>query len=250
MTAEVIWLVVGWVSLPALMILAGILVWRKAFKQFPIFFSYVIVSILVALLRLFAYQGTKRTYFYAYWISEVALTLSALLATYELFAKRLFPRFYAIGFYRRLFPTAAIFIAALAVLTAFASTGISAIFIKAIHGVDFLRVAILFLFILLMLLMGREWSRHEFGIALGFAVDAAAFLTSFAFWTKAPSVRNLLDQLPVIAYDVACIIWIVTFVKPDNVRPAGKSFGPEVLENAKEWEDTLKKSLTRKKTPQ
>lgn len=246
MTTEVIWLLVAWFSLPTLMILVALLIWRRAFREFPVFFSYAVVSFLVTLVRLLAYQGTKRTYFYSYWISEVVLVFFALLATYELFAKRLFPRFYAVRFYRRVFPAATIVIALLAVFTAFASTGVILVFIKAIHGVDFLRVTILFIFIVLMLLMGREWSRYEFGIALGFGVDAAAFLTSFAIWTKTPSVQQFLDQLPVIAYDIACIIWIVTFAKPEKDRAGGGSFGPELLDEARKWEETLKGSLTGK----
>lgn len=247
MITAVILILVEWLSIPMLVALVSLLTWRRVFKPFPVFFSYAGVSLMVTLVRLLAYQGKTRTYFYAYWISELALTLFALLATYELFTKRLFPRFYVTDFYRRLFPITAIFIAVMAVLTAIASTKVAVLFIKAIHGLDFVRVAVLFLFIVLMLLMGREWTRYEFGIALGFAVDAAAFLASFAIWTKASPAQRFSDQIPVIAYDIACVIWLITFTKSEKLTaPPSRPPSSELVREAREWEQNLKDSLAGK----
>src|SRR5437764_851675 len=113
MKSGILWIIVDWFSLPVLLILASILAQRRYYREFPLFFSYIVLSSVAAVSRLYAYLGSSGTaYFYTYWVSEVAITLCALLATYELFVKRIFPRFYAVRFYRYLFPAVAILTAA------------------------------------------------------------------------------------------------------------------------------------------
>lgn len=245
--SKVAWALVEWFSLPLLPILAGVLFWRKTFREIPIFCSYVMVSTTTAIVRLLAYNGSRKTYFYTYWISNLALALFAFLSTYELFAKRLFPHFYKIRFYRYLFPVVAVVVTIAAALTAVASTRIGLLFIRIDHGIEFLRVTTLCFFVALMSIMGRRWSRHEFGVASGFAVDAAAFLATFAFVTRQGKVVTLINELPAIAYDIACLIWLITFLKPEQSTPPPTPVSPEVLEEARKWEEAAKGSLSRKK---
>jgi hypothetical protein len=250
---SVIWGIVDWLSLPMVLILAAVLVWRRIVGRFPFFFSYLVVSILTGAIRLLVYwrEGTGYVYFYTFWISDLPLTVLGFLASYELLATRLFPQFYRIRFYRYLFPVVAIVAAILTILTTVASAKIGTVFIKIDHGFQFLRVATLSFFISLMLIMGRQWGQYEFGIAAGLAVDAAGFLTTFALWTRIGKVPAFVNELPTIANEVACIIWLITFLrseKPTPVRTVPVS--SEVLEQAKKWEGALKESVTGKKRPQ
>ena len=249
MLTDIFWLVVDWVSLPMLLVLAGVLVPRKAFSDFPLFSWYIVISCGVTLARLFAHSSTIRTYFYTYWISEVALTVCALMASYELFGRRLFPNFHKVRLYRFLFLISAVVIITLTVLTAIASVRIDLVFIKITHAFDFLRAAILFFFGALMLAMGRRWTRYELGIASGFAIDTAVFLMTFAIWTyRGKTAPKVLNELPVIAFDIACIIWLITFLKPEKPELVPTApVSPEVLIEAKKWEETLKGSLGKKK---
>src|SRR5579864_785714 len=104
-----LYFLVNWFGLPALALLAILLVYRRWHRVFPLFLIYVIGTELIGIVRLVSI----RSGFYAriYWISDAVFASLALLATYELFFKRLFPAFYRVRFYRTLFPAAAILIA-------------------------------------------------------------------------------------------------------------------------------------------
>jgi len=93
-----------------------------------------------------------------------------------------------------------------------------------------------------MTFMGRRWSRYEFGIALGFGLQASAELIVSTKWTKD---LGYISELPLIAFDAACLIWLITFLKPEKTAPAPtQSVSPEVLEEAKKWQETLQESLS------
>jgi len=99
---------------------------------------------------------------------------------------------------------------------------------------------------LLMVLMGRNWTRYDFGISLGFGIQAAIALLNSAVRTWLHHSSTILDNLEFIAYDVACLIWLITFWKPEKSPPpvSGDHFTPATLDEAKKWEDTLKDFLT------
>src|SRR6476619_4223631 len=89
---------VDWMALPLLALLAGVLLYRKYHREFPLFFVYVVATDVIGVARLLASEGTKRLYYNVYWISDIGLAVFAFLATYELFLKRLFPAFYSVRF--------------------------------------------------------------------------------------------------------------------------------------------------------
>lgn len=239
---------VGWFSLPVLIVLAGILLWRGIPREFPHFFNYVAANAVIGLVRLCAYRaGTPHAYAVIYWTSEVLIAVFAFLATYELFIKRLFPRFSAIRLYQFLFPAAAIVIVVIAVPAALESHK-NLILRATIHTIDILRVSTLIFFVGLMVFMGRQWTGYEFGISLGLVVEASALLTTTGAWSRRGFVRHFLDELPDIAYDIACVIWLITFLKREKPVPLPATpIDPEVVKEAKKWEETLKGSFGKKK---
>ncbi|HEY6252707.1 MAG TPA: hypothetical protein VI685_22350 [Candidatus Angelobacter sp.] len=249
MHTGVYWQIVYWLSTPALAALGAIFLLRRLFQSFRLFFAYVLIAFLSDVSRLVAYPRSFRVYAYTYWISQLVNTVFAILAISELFLKRLFPQFQKIGFYRSLFSIMAVLLVGLATLTAFHSIP-TGILVKILHVLDFLRVATLFFFVGLMVFMGRRWGRYEFGIALGFSVDAAAFLTAFAINTRPGLLRNFAANLPVFAYDIACLIWLITFLKPEKSSPVPTGpLSPEVIEEAQRWEKAARKSWTGKRLP-
>ena len=240
------WQIIYWFSTPTLAVVATILLVRHLHKRFPLFFSYIVVACLDDIARLVTYHTTFKTYAYTYWISQLMNTVFALLAIYELSFRRLFPQFQRIKFYRFLFLAAAITIATFAILTALHSIQTAVLF-KILHGLDFLRVTTLFFFVALMLFMGRRWERHEFGIAFGFAVDAAAFLAAFAIWTRPGYMRTLAATMPVVAYDMAAVIWLIYFLLPEKrIVVSTELIDPKVLEQADQWKKTIRESLNGK----
>jgi hypothetical protein len=107
---------------------------------------------------------------------------------------------------------------------------------------EFLRAAILVFFVSLMALMGRRWEKREFGIAAGFGLDVSTALAEVAIWSHAPNKNAVLSRLSVIAYDIACIIWLYCFWNAPKSEPAVPTapLSPAALHEAKKWEESLK----------
>jgi hypothetical protein len=231
--------VMDWIGLPALALLAGILLYRRWYREFPFFCLYVIGAEVIGLVRL-ATSGLH-SYLKIYWISDTFIAALAFFASYELFVKRLFPSFYKVRFYRILFPAIAILITGSATLNALFG-GHFSILTRTIQVYEFLRATILFFFVGLMVLMGRRWDKQEFGIAFGFALDVAGSLAFIGIWTHTSNRSEALARWSVIAYDIACLIWLYCFwtspkvLAPDPPAP----LSPDALHEAKKWEETLK----------
>lgn len=238
---EWFYFVIDWFALPSLALLACILLYRNQQRQFPLFSLYVIAAELVGLTRLAASGAPSLVYRYVYWISDIVVVLFSLLAAYELFVKRLFPNFYKVRFFRYLFPTIAILVNIGIVLLAIYGNHKRLLLLTA-RADEFLRAAILVFFVSLMALMGRRWEKREFGIAAGFGLDVSTALAEVAIWSHAPSKNALLSRLSVIAYDLACMIWLYCFWNAPKSEPAVPTapLAPGTLHEAKKWEESLK----------
>jgi hypothetical protein len=233
--------VIDWFGLPALILLAATLLYRRWYREFPFFFSYVVGAELVGIARLTFIHVSPHLYFQVYWFSDTALAAFAFLAAYELFFKRLFPRFYKTTQYRLLFPAMAILITLLIPLIILIG-GHSSVLIVITRVYEFLRAAILLFFIVLILVMGRLWTKQEFGIAFGFGLDVSMSLAAMGIWSRSnPSA--LLDRLSVIAYDIVCIVWLYCFWSADK-RLSTPQLPPDALNEAKKWEGSLKDFIT------
>jgi hypothetical protein len=237
-------ILVDWFAVPSLALLACILLYRKWYREFPLFFSYVVVTEMVGLARYIASKGSPSVYSYFYWISNLVVVLFAFLASYELFVGRLFPRFYKVRFFRILFTLAVILVNVLVVFAAIYGNHKRWLLLSSRIG-EFLRAAVVFFFVALMTVMGRKWEMKEFGIAFGFGLDVAMSLASVTFWTQASKRSPLVGRIPVIAYDIACIIWIYCFWRPKS-EPAvpAAPLSPEALHEAKKWEESLKEYIS------
>jgi len=237
--------VMDWMGLPALALLAVILVYRRWYRDFLFFFFYVVGAEVIGLVRLAT--SDLHSYLKIYWISDTLIAAFAFLATYELFVKRLFPGFYRIRFYRFLFPVIAFLLTALATLNALFG-GHFSILTKTIQVYEFLRATVLFFFAGLMLLMGRRWDRQEFGIAFGFALDVAGSLAFIGIWTHTSNRSPAMARWSVIAYDVACLLWLSCFWSARRtLTSTPSSLSPNALHEAKKWEESLKDFMSQGK---
>lgn len=254
-----VWEAVYWFSLPALAILALVLLSRKLVTRFPFFFSYIAAGVLIDVARLITLtsRGQGGAYFYVYWISDSLSSILALFATCEVALGQLFPGFQRVRLYRYLFGISGAIILGSAIFTGTNHRTLMRsdlivsvpLLIRTLHTIDFLRVALLLFFLFLMFLMGRQWGGYSLGMAFGLGVNAAGLLTSFAIWTR--YLNDLLGRvLPAIAYDIACIIWLVTFLHRERPAPSPiVASTPEVVEEAKRWQEVLKKSIAGRKLP-
>lgn len=213
---------VGW---PLLLILAAILVYRRLYRRFPIFFAYILTVILVDAIRFFVHRvrwTTTLQYFYTYWITEAVEVLLGFLVLYEVFLIRLFPEFNTTRVYRWLFPTIGAIIAGLTIwlwlsTPATGPSRIIALIGASTMSLNFCQVALLILFGALIRFTSHEWRRHELGIAGGFGFNAAVKLVATGQWVANSYRPTRFGQLPIISYLIAILIWIFFLSKTDPV---------------------------------
>jgi hypothetical protein len=233
-------LFVDWMALPTLALLLGVLFYRKYQKEFPFFVAYVLAADAVGLSRLVASHSARAFYYYVYWISDVVVAVFAFVATYELFIKRLFPAFYKVRLFRNLFPIVAAVITVFGALTALYG-GKLAVLLITVRAYELLRLTILFFFVALMVVMGRRWSKPEFGIAFGFGLDVSATFAMLAIFARNGNVGGIVNRVPTLAYDFACLIWLYCFwTARKSASIPSAPLSTEALHEAKRWEESLK----------
>jgi len=235
------WDLLGWVPLPVVAVLLVVFLVRRWVSEYPLFFSYLIATELVGIVRLAWFATPIRTYYFVYWISDIIYTCFALVATYELFVKRLFPGFYKVRLYRYIFLLAALVTTLSATALALIS-GHLKVLQSTIYVYSFVRAMILVFFVALMLIMGRQWKKQEFWIAFGFGLDVSTSLASLGIWSHTPSATVLISRVSEVAYDIACIIWLYCFwsAQTHPGTPSAPELTTEALHEAKKWEESLK----------
>lgn len=243
---ELIWDGVAWVSLPLLVILAGVMLWRRLAREFPFFFTYVAVTVFIGVIRFVVYKGySANVYFYVYWSSDFVVFLVTSLAIYEIFLKRIFPRSGRVRFYRYLFPCFVVLISLVAFLMALHAPNQRTAFLATSRILDFLRSTVIGFFVLLILFMGRSFAGHEFSVTAGFGIQAAITLANGALKLDKGSRSAIMDRLELIAFDVACLIWLWSFSTGTKAPPKDfQEIDPNALEAAKKWEKSLKEFVS------
>lgn len=225
----------GWLALPLLAILALVLLSRRAHREFPLFFLYVVAAIVASLVRWAASQISYRGYYFTYWISDLTLFLLGIIVTYDLFARRVFAGYRRIRFYQAAVPIAGIIVLALT-FTAIEVPQRTTLFLIASRVLSILEVGLLAFFGCLMLLLDRKWTDYEIGIASGFALDHCVQLgVALARWKWQYQLSPIVDQLPTLAYDLACILWIIYCSKIPEQR------GVSTVTVSSEWIAELKR---------
>lgn len=247
-----LWGIVDWASIPIVALVAGILVWRKLHREFPFFFTYLLATEAVTVARFAAHFRGPWTAFYVYWISNLVLDVINLLAVYELFALRLFSRFYKVSVYRYVFTVAAAIILLAGWLTAMESADRYRALLIRERIFNVVIVAVLAFFVSLMMVMGREWKKNDFAIAFGFVIANAGSLIASAMWLRTNYRLTTVQELAPITFDAASLIWVYSFWSKEKVfnRQASVPLTPEMVQEARRWETLLKESVSaRKRAP-
>ncbi len=241
-SASWLWRIIDWGSIPIVVLVAGILVWRKLYREFPFFFTYLLATECATLARLVAQFRGPWTSFYVYWISNLALDVFNLLAVYELFALRLFPRFHRLRPYRYIFTAGAAIILLGGWLTAMESADRYKALLVRERVFNFIIVGLLAFFISLMMVMGREWKRYDFAVAFGFVIANAGSLIASAMWLRTSYRFTTVQELAPLTYDLATLIWLYSFSSREKVfNPrAPASLHPDMVQEARRWETVLK----------
>jgi len=201
-----------------------ILLFVRGFQRpFRSFVAYTLFSVVASVAGL-SVRNIPHFYFYFYWTSEVFYILLALAALHEV-VYLVFRNFYTIRWFRFIFPVIGLSMLLLAVVRTLlgahpvADNPIFEIVISLEILIRLLQFGLLALFFVLVWFFHMRWRQIPLGIALGFGIAAAGFLIVFLlrseFGTK---VDPLVRITPPIAYIIAVLVWLITFLTGEPAR--------------------------------
>src|SRR5579864_5753947 len=195
-----------------------VLTQRKVFSEFPFFFLYVSFSVAFIILRL-SISGNYKLFFWVSWSTEAIYVLLALFALHEVFRK-VFAAFYEKRWFWLFFPVVVVAISALAVIYRVGSppaqaNQVMSFIISMGMAVNLVQALLFVLFFVLVWFNGIGWREYPFGIVMGFA--AIAIVTFAATWARSEfgtKLNPVSSYAPAVAYIVAVILWLETFLRP------------------------------------
>jgi hypothetical protein len=201
-------------------LLAGVILYRRAWSQFPLFTAYVLFNLAHSIAGLATY-GTW-LYFYIYWVGEATAILLGFLVVYEVY-KSIFLDHAAL---RKL--AGSIFAVSLTFLIA------TAVFILANGGQGFplnisksvnileeatrtIEVGLLIVLFSCTGAFGLHWRQSVFGIALGLGIFASVELIAVTMRLQASAAAlGSLAVVRALAYTASQIVWVVYILLPER----------------------------------
>lgn len=243
--------VLSFLGIPLVLAVLAVMTYRKLYREFPFFFGYLCVVLIAEVLRRVLIRRAGLSFFYGYWISEAIIVLLAFLVLYEVFLIRLFPGFNITPIYRYLFPIAGLIVAVLTVLLFLNSPSAGPSKLVAIVGefalaLSFLQVGVLIFFTGLFMFMSREWTRHDFGIALGFGVYGSVKLIITTVRAMGGYAITRFDQIPTVAYTVAALIWLF-YLSHSDPEPPEEEITQEMVDEMERVHGEMRQVLGKKK---
>jgi hypothetical protein len=204
--------------------IAVVMLRRRLFRVFPIFFGYTVLVLFREITLLFLhYPGN--VYSLVYWCTEalaVLLTIGVILET----IRHLFPPYPFLRILLKLVWIAGTVAAATAVLMLVftnGDTGGDRVFETIIlveRSVRFLQSCLLIIVIVLISRLGLTWHNYAAGIIAGFGIYSALDL---AILELRAHLHLLTDAALVLftsaAYNVAAIIWASYFLRSWRTKP-------------------------------
>ncbi len=228
-----------WVTEPLLeSVVVAAMIWRKAYRQFPWFFAYMVAEVLQICI-LYPLRDSQTAYFYAF-CATAALSLGLGFAViHEIFVSVFRPYHTLRDLGSILFKWAGLVMLLVAIIVS--ASGQALHKEPLVEGTLILQRSIrvvqcgLILFLLLFSkYLGISWRQRSFGIALGFGTYATIDLSVVALHLGAHISDDVLNLITMTAYIAAICIWIAY------------SFGKEVsredavmLLKSQRWEQSL-----------
>lgn len=211
---------------------------RKLYREFPLFFVYVLYASIAGILR--TTVGNRLLYFRLYWTTEAVYGVLGLLVIYEVL-RRVFPIEHEHASQRRLrwlLPVGVLLMLGLFTLleTRYHPLGHGQIprLVRGIYwfdvGVHALEGIVLILVVALTQVFSLSWRKYEFGILTGFGISS--FVTMFADLFRfelGGGYETFFRYGPPIAYLVAALVWLEAFFRPPEPDRRDPQTGPDEM---------------------
>jgi hypothetical protein len=229
-----------WIAHPALELsLAGIMVWRKLHRTFPIFFAYVVFQLFdFAIMFPIHQSGNYDLYFYSYWIGTGISLALGFKVIHEIFLNVFRPYHTLKDLGTVLFRWAALVMLFVAIVVAAASPADSSPIVQAVTTVErcvrVIQCGLILFLLFFSRYLGVSWRQHSFGIILGFGGFASVELAAIALYGGGQINIPMADLINAGAYTFAILTWVGYALQKAPARDS--SLG---LLTSQRWEKSL-----------
>jgi hypothetical protein len=175
----------------------------------------------ISAINTFRYQA----YFYGYWVTYVAITVSIFFVTQEVFKRVMEPvpglrRLGLLAFRWVSVVSIVVAVGAIALPNALSEhnqTGgkIGPICLQTMRCVSVMELCLLAFLALSIHSLGRSFRSRLFGLGLGFGLQAAADLVSAAIPVRCPGLISAADLVDQVCTTVVLVTWVVYFLMPE-----------------------------------
>ena len=205
---------------------AGVMVWRKLHRKFPVFFAYIVSQILAfsVLFPIYYYSSNFVHYFYAYWASAAISVVLGFKVIHEIFVDVFRPYHALKDLGSVLFKWAGLVMLLVAGVVAASSTAASdGPIVQAIltiqTSVRLIQCGLVLFLLVFSKYLGVSWRQHSFGIALGFGTFASIELLLVALGASSLGVGTMSRSIiNMSAYNCAIVVWLAYALAKSPVR--------------------------------
>lgn len=222
MTTDTASLLIFWIGTALQAALAVAMVWRRLWRELPLFFSYSIFLLVSALAFPYLKAIGPWTYFYGYWGAEVLAWAWCLAAIQEVMNHLCAPYASLQRLIAVLFRWGGALLIAIAVFTAYAAPGADTARLMAgililERSVRIVQVGLLSLLFVFAGFLRLRWPHYAFGVALGFGIFCSVELAAITLRSHGGmAVNQLFVFLKPLAFVVAQALWLFFIALPER----------------------------------
>jgi hypothetical protein len=202
-------------------ILAGVLVYRRTWLNFPFFTFYALFNFADTLIAL-GLRANAKIYFYVYWVGEAISIILGFLVLYEVF-KSIFHQHSALRKVATLiFTVSLVALASVAVFILIHAGplligNLSRSVIVLEEATRTIEVGLLVVLFMCAGAFGLHWRQSVFGIALGLGIFVSVELIAVTMRSEASSaVNNEFAIVRILAYITSLIVWGTYMLLPER----------------------------------
>ncbi len=205
---------------------AGVMIWRKLYRKFPIFFAYLISQVLVFGVVYAGYTwGSYSQYFYGYWICSIISLIIGFKVIHEIFLDVFRPYHALKDLGSVLFKWAALVMVLVAMVVAAASSvSAQGPLVESVLTVQrcvrVIQVGLILLLLVFSKYVGVSWRQFSFGVSLGFGTFALVELLVVALHASDRVSQTTGDITNMAAYNLCVLVWLAYCIMKSPAREA------------------------------
>lgn len=216
-----------WCAQPILQSVVAVVLWRrKIYKQFPVFFSYLLVQLVIFAMTfpLYGRDGAYRFYFWLFWFGAAVNAILGFKVIHEIFQDVFRPYHALKDLGTPVFKWAGLVMLLVSVVVAASNSFGQDPVIHAVttleRSVRIVQFGLILFLILFSRFLGVSRRQAGFGIGLGFGLIAGTELMLLAMLSGGLVERGSMNFINMLACNISILIWMAYSLMPQIAREA------------------------------